>query len=842
MWNSSRRRTPFYRRPWFWVPLVLLLIAGIAGGIWGWMEKSKWEERASAFDYRRLSEMESASVIYDRNNTVLGRIFIQNRDRVPLDRISPELLRAVVAAEDTRYYQHTGVDYVGIARAMVANYRAGRTRQGASTLTQQLARNSFPDELPSNDRSYNRKLLEIFVAREIEQRYEKTKILELYLNRVFFGSGFYGVEAASRGYFGKRALDLNLSEAATLAGMLKSPNNLAPWKNRQACLDQRNVVLRRMLELGNITQAEYDQTVGQELFVKNRQPIHQESYALSMVARQVIELFGRDSAISDGFRIFTTIDGELQKKSEQALRDQLATIERHEGFEGQTFTEYDQQFRVHERKLSGADASEVPALPPPEYLQGAIVTLDNATGGILTFIGGREFQHSEYDRAVQSQRPPGTAFKPIVYAAAFERGLFPGTVIKDESFENRKVMIGGTTGILGEWGPERVDNKYEGLISARTALVKSKNGATVQLGMMTGLERLIPLAKAAGIESPLRPFPATYLGSSEVTLMELTTANTIFPNLGTRPEKPFIIERIESKDGKVVYQGRTPMKRVLRPTTAYEVHTCLTEVLDRGTADKTFTELGLKRFPLGGKTGTAYNFTDAWFVGYSSAVTCGVWVGFDKPRTIYRGAFSNEVALPIWVNVMKSTFAHYKAQDIPEPKGIIKCEICSSSGLLATDKCVETAQNSETGETIQRRTTYYEICTEEQAPKGACDVHSAGTPSFVKVIPGAEWPRASLAVNVAAHTPIVLTSPTVVGEDPYNSNQSISNLIAMKNLSGQTAPVQSANVVPTVPETTEEKKEIEVRRAEPVRPLEQAGSVQTVDTTIKIDPPPPVEF
>ncbi len=843
MWDSYQRRRPFYRRPIFLIPLALLVSVGLTAFLWLWQEKSDWEDRASAFDYRRLDEMESASVIYDRKGALLGRIFIQNRDKVPLARISPELLRAVVAAEDTRFYQHAGVDYVGIVRAAIANYKAGRTRQGASTLTQQLARNSFPDGLPSNDRGYQRKLLEIFVAREIEKRYDKAKILELYLNRVFFGSGFYGVEAAARGYFGKRASDLNLSEAATLAGMLKSPNNLAPWKNRQACLEGRNVVLKRMLELGNITREVHDQTVEQDLFIKNRQQIHQESYALSVVARQVIEQFGRDSAVSDGFRIYTTLDGELQKKAEQALRTQLAAVERREGFEGPSYAEYDQQFRAHQRKLAAPDAGEVAPLPAPEYLQGAIVTLDNATGGILTLVGGRDFQHSEYDRALTSQRPPGTAFKPIVYAAAFERGLYPGTVLRDEVFENQKVMIGGTTGILGEWGPERADNKYEGAISARTALVKSKNGATVRLGMMTGLERLIPLAKEAGIESPLRPFPATYLGSSEVTLMELTDAYTLFPNLGVRPEKPFIIDRIESKDGMVVYQGHTPMKRVLKPTTAYEVHSCLSEVLDRGTAEKTFTELGLKRFPLGGKTGTAYNFTDTWFVGYSSAVTCGVWVGFDKPRTIYRGAFSNEVALPIWVDVMKATFASYKAQDIPEPKGLIKCEVCSASGLLATDKCVETAQNGATGETLERRTTYYEMCTEEQAPKVGCDVHGGGTPaSFVKVIPSTEWPRASLAVNLSARTPVALTGPTVVGDDPYQSSQAISNLIAMKNLNGQMAPVQSSTAIPTLPEGPAEPNEPEVRRAEPVRPLEQAGAVQTIETVIKIAPPPPVEF
>ena len=840
MWDSSTLRKPFYRRTWFLAPLAILATLLVIALIWGLIEKARWEARAVAFDYGKLEAMESASVIYDRNNLILGRIFIQNRDKIGIESISPELLRAVVAAEDTRYYEHAGVDYYGIARAAVKNWKAGRTRQGASTIAQQLARNSFPEELPSSDRGYKRKFMEIFVALEIEKRHDKRKILELYLNRVYFGAGLYGAEAASRGYFGKHAKDLNLSEAATLAGLLKSPNNLSPWKNRAACIEQRNFVLGRLLITQQITQEEYDRMVGEELVVKNRRPIHQQSYALDMVAQQVIAQFGRDSAIGDGYRIYTTIDGELQKSAEKAMRDQLDAVERHEGFEHQTYLQYEQLYRAYQRKLATPEGAELPPLATPEYLQGSIVVLDNASGAILTLVGGRDFQHSEYDRAVLSRRPPGTAFKPLVYAAAFDKGLYPGTAVQDAVIDNRQVMIGGMTGILGEWGPERVDNKYEGAISARQALVMSKNAATVRLGMQTGLDRLIPLAKQAGIESPLRPFPATYLGSSEVTLMELTLANTLWPNLGARPEKPFIIERIEAKDGKVVFEGKSASKRVLRPTTAYEVHSCLADVLERGTADRSYTELGLKRFPLGGKTGTAYNFTDLWFVGYSSAVTCGVWVGFDKPATVYRGAFSNEVALPIWANVMKATFADFKPKEIGQPKGLIKCEICATSGLLATDKCTETTENKETGEKMQRRTTYYEIGTEEQVPKAGCDVHGVSNQSFVKVIPGAEWPRASAVVDVAAHTAVVLKAPTVLGEDPYNSIQAINNVIAMRNLNGQTAPMDSTAVVPAP--AAQPGEAIEVRRAEAVRPMEQTGAAQKLDTTIKIDPPPPVDF
>jgi penicillin-binding protein 1A len=843
MWDIAPPRKPFYQRPTFavpfWVSLVIVAIIAIAG----YAEKEKWERRARAFDYRKLDEMESASVIFDRNENVLGRIFIQNRDQVPFEDLSPALLTAVVAAEDARFYKHNGVDFIGIARAAVKNYRVGRKAQGASTLAQQLARNTFPEQLPPDDRSYRRKMLEIFVAREIEKRLDKKTILELYLNRVFFGSGFYGAEAAARGYFGKRARDLNLSEAATLAGLLKSPSKLSPWRNRQACIEQRNYVLQRALELEMITREQYEATIKQDLIVKNRRPIHQESYAADLVAQQVEKLVGHDSAVSDGYRIYTTIDAALQKKAEASLREQLASVERRPGYGHQTYAQYAQLVREHARKPVGPDG-EPAVLQPPEYLQGAVVVLRNDTGGILALVGGRDFQHSEFDRAIQAHVPAGTAFKPLVYAAAFEHGLFPGTLLQDAVIDNREVMIGGTTGILGEWGPESIDNKYEGAITARTALVKSKNAATVRLGNMigdkrqSGVQRVTALAKEAGIESPLRPYPNTFLGSSEVTLMEMTLANTMFPNGGWRPRKPFIISRIESKDGRVVFQAKLERKDVIRPTTAYEVHSCLEEVLERGTADRAYTELGLKKFPLGGKTGTAYNFTDLWFIGYSSGVTCGVWTGFDKPRTtIYRGAFSNEIALPIWAEVMKGTFAEFPPHEIEKPKGLIKCEICTSSGLLATDKCVDWVENKDTGEKIARRTTYFEIATDAQAPKDGCDVHGNPQRSYVKVIPGEEWPRAAPAVNITANTPVPMKAPTVLGEvDPYNSVQATKNVIAAKALEGRVAPLDSSAKVPA---PVDEAKQVEVRRAEAVRPIDQ---MPLQESNIKLDPPEPIQF
>ena len=632
-------RKPFYRRVWF-ILLVLLVILPVVAGYGYYLRlKSIYGTRAASFDFSQMAEMESASTIYDRNGAVLSRIFLENRDTVPE---FPYLLtQTVIAAEDNRFYQHHGIDLWGMFRAELKNLRAGRIKQGASTVTQQLARNTFS----LHEKTYDRKMTEIFLALEIEKRFSKQQIMTLYLNRVYFGSGFYGAQSAARGYFGKEASQLNLGECATLAGLLKNPNNLSPWGNRQACVDARNFVLGRMLDLKMITKEVYEQEMGATLAVKNRRPIHADSYAVDMIRNQVDDIVGKDRAIADGYKIYTTIDPELQKRAEQSLRDHLAAAERHDGYNHQTWSQYAALLRQHKVDEDDKDA------PSPEYLQGSVVVLDNNDGGILAIDGGRDFNQSQFNRATASARPLGTAFIPFVYAAAFEKGMYPGTLVEDTLMDNRQVMIGGVEGILGEWGPERIDNRYEGPIPARVALVKSKNAATVRMGMQTGIDNVIKVATDAGMARNagkddkgrrllnLRRFPATYLGSSEMTLADVTLAYTMFPDGGTRPSEPYIIQRIVDKDGNLIFESHPERKYVIKDTTAYEVHSCLSDVLDWGTGDKAYTTFGLKKYPVAGKTGTAYNFTDAWFVGYSSAVTCGVWAGFDKPGSIYRGPF-----------------------------------------------------------------------------------------------------------------------------------------------------------------------------------------------------------
>ncbi|MEY2555080.1 MAG: penicillin-binding protein, partial [Verrucomicrobiota bacterium] len=350
---------------------------------------------------------------------------------------------------------------------------------------------------------------------------------------------------------------------------------------------------------------------------------------------------------------------------------------------------------------------------------------------------------------------------------------------EDSPLDNRAVMIGGMTGILGEWGPESADNRYEGTMTARQALAKSKNGASVRIGTEAGLDEFLQLCRTAGIRSSLRPYPATLLGSSEITLAELALTYTIFPNGGSRAMAPHILERIEEKDGTVWHAQRESSTRqnVIKPETAYEVHSCLVDALETGTGKAARSQFGLKKIPtVAGKTGTAYDFTDALFAGYDSNFTCAVWAGFDKPQKIYRGAFGRELALPVWVDIMNTAAARYAPHEIKRPPGLKDVEICLRSGMLATDKCYDTVKGA-TGDSVQKRTTYTEIATLAQMPTETCNVHGEPRAPVLADAPAAEVPRAQLAADLTEVKPVIIKSPTLLAEnDPYNSTKSVAKI------------------------------------------------------------------
>jgi 1A family penicillin-binding protein len=809
-------KKPFYRRVWFFVTgvLALLLVLAAAGFYYGVVVR--YEKKAAEFDLRKLEEIESASVVYDRYGEVYGKIFIQNREQVSLDQISPNLVNAVISAEDNRFYEHSGVDLWGIFRAAFKNTQAGRIRQGASTLTQQLARNAFD----LRDRTYDRKILEVFLAMRIDKALPKNKILELYLNRVYFGGGLYGAEAAARGYFGKSAKDLTIGESAMLAGLLKSPNNLSPWRSQEAAVNERDFVLGRMFENHKITEQQAKEEASKPLDIRAKGKIVFQSYLIDYVRDQVQDELDLESLESGGYKIYTTIDPVLQRTAEEELQKQLLQIENRSDYHHQIYSDYAETLKAWK-----ATHKEGGNPPSPDYLQGAVLAVDNRTGGILAMVGGRDYAQSEYNRTYQSKRPAGTAFTPFVFSAAFGKGIFPGSLADDSALDNRQVMIGGTTGILGEWGVERAENRYEGPIPLRQVLAESKNAATVRLGYEAGLDSVLQMAKKAGIEEDLRPFPATFLGSSEVTLEDMVSAYTAFPGGGARPENLLLVTRIETQEGKEVFRAQPKRQSVMDPSVAYEVHSFLTDALTSGTGAKAQKSYGLKNFPAAGKTGTAYNFTDAWFIGYDSEITCGVWTGFDRPQTIYRGAFGNDLALPIWTAVMNASLAKNPPRDLGRPIDLKRVEVCLNTGLPASPKCALLSSISNDPDLPERKGTFFEFTTVKQMPKERCWLHGDDNRSFVKTLRNQDVPRAATITDAAQFPAVVMQGPTIVGNDPYDSAKPRKDNPQVAQVAPTLTPAPKA-----LPVTTSTP---EVRRAEPVGPLDRQSAPP------KVDLPPP---
>ncbi len=770
-------------------------------------------------------------MVYDRNGKVIGSLFIENRNVVRYSDIAPLLSKAVVAEEDNRFYEHSGVDFFGIARAALTNYRLGKTVQGGSTVTQQLARNSFD----LRERTYRRKIIEMFLAMKIEKTLSKDQIMELYLNRVYFGSGFYGAEAASLGYFGKSAKDLHANECALLAGLLKSPQGLSPWTNPTGALKTRNFVLKRMYQMGFISARMLEESLKMPLGVKQRLNPVKVNYALDFVRQQAILALGFRRVMNEGFRIYTSLDLTMQHTAELAIQEQLTTVEKMPLFpsEYQTYQQYTEQNSTVEDAINRGNLSL--KLPHPKYLQGAALAVDNSSGGILVMVGGRNFHHSEYNRALQARREMGTVFTPFVYLAAYDQGMFPGKIVEDTCMDNRYVMVGGTGGILGEWGVERRGNHYEGPVTTRYALSHGKNAATVRLGFQIGLDSVQKLASRAGIASKLYDFPKTFLGSSEMTLAELTLAYTSFPNLGTRPKNLYLIERITDASGHVVYHNHQRHERVTSPEAAYQANAALQDALSNGTGGNLASAFQVKPGLVAGKTGASYNFFDAYFVGYTSAVTCAIWVGFDQRQKIFPGAFGNILALPIGAAVLNQSIRQgFSAQEWSRPKDVKSVEICKMSGLLATSACVKQVMNPVTQKKENLKESYMEYATAQEVPKADCDVHKPGVRSYVKQIQESKWPRAAAVMDVSGVPPVETKAPALIGlSDVYHSVRPASQKIDVSNIPVQRAllphePLNSAQTQQTEPE---------IKRAEAVNPD------YMLDTpAVAIPAPPPTAF
>ena len=677
--SDARKGTRLFRYGWKAAVLVLLG----AGGISLLLFYAGW---AATFDMQKVGQMPERNTVFDVDGKIYSRLAGANRLKVSLNEVSPLFIDALLAREDTRFYQHPGIDWHGILRALVRDVLSRSAKEGASSITQQLARNS----LPLGGRTLHRKLLEAMVALRIEGKFTKQQILELYINRIYFGAGCYGVETASQAYFGKNASKLNLSEAALLAGLIRSPNRFSPLRNPEGAAAQRDAVLDRMVELKKISAAQAQQARQAKVNTRPKKLLQlQENYAMDAVQRDLNNILTQDQIDNGGLSIYTTLDPTVQNAAQQALETQLTKIEHQSNFH-------------HPLKASyhPPEEGEDSAMP---YLEGAVVVLDNASGGIRGLVGGRDYSQSKFNRALApANRQVGSAFKPFVYALAFGNGLLPGAAISDGPIQPGEIEG------AGNWNPANSDGTYSGIQPVSYGLIHSRNTMSVRVGQFAGLDSVQRIAMNLNLSDNVPHGPAIYIGSFETNLRSLTAAYSIFPNAGVRKQS-YVIERIDDQDHQPIYRAAHITAPALDPGATWMTSTLMEQVLTRGTA-ATARSLGFK-LPAAGKTGTTNDYKDAWFVGYTSTLTCGVWVGFDQPVTIVPRGYGAALALPVWAQVMTKAAQRYPAQELQPPMPLQRAMVCSISNHLATTGC-------------QAAGTAYEIdLPVERVPSAACEVH-----------------------------------------------------------------------------------------------------------------------
>jgi penicillin-binding protein 1A len=563
--------------------------------------------------------------IYDDNDELLTELHVERRIFVPLTRIPKSLKDAIIATEDRRFYSHWGVDPVGIARAVYQNYRRGRIVEGGSTITQQLTKVLFL----TPDKSLERKLKEAILALELERRYSKTRILEMYLNQVYFGHGAYGVEAAARTYFGKSVSELTLQESALLAGLPRAPSSYSPFEHPDAARRRREVVLRRMAEFGALREGEGARLAKTDLGLippERRRTTGQ--YFLEYVQQALEAKYGADMVFKGGLRVYTTLNPSMQLAAEQALRDGLRALE-----------------------------ARTAKPRPGEHPEGAVITVEPQTGYVKAIVGGYDFFRSEFNRAVQAKRQPGSAFKPFVYIAALESGLTPATRIEDAPVA---YTMGNTV-----WKPENYDRKFRGPTTLQQAMEESINVVTVKLQERIGINRTIQVARRLGVASPLDLNLSLALGTSDLTLLELTSAYGVLANQGVWMP-PTAIRHVTNAQGKLLEEHVPEGREALSPEMAYVITHMLRGVVERGTGQ------GAKALgrPIAAKTGTTNDYSNAWFIGFTPHLSTGVWIGYDRPRSLGREETGGRTAVPIWTAYMAKILGDSPREDFPVPERV----------------------------------------------------------------------------------------------------------------------------------------------------------------------------
>ncbi len=640
--------------------------------------------------------------VYDRNGVLLKEFYNERRMLIPYEKIPPYLIDCLLATEDRKFYSHWGVDIRRIVGATIHNLtRLSLTREGASTLTQQLARNLFPTVL-SPERSYIRKIKEALTAIKIERTYSKNEILQMYLNQNYFGRGAYGIQAAAQVYFGKDAWELTLSDCAVLVGLLKAPNRYSPIEHPDRALARRNIVFNSLVEYGKLSHDDAEKLKRLPLVVNpNQGDFGKAPYFTELIRQHLLETYGEEALYASGMSIYTTLDANMQAAAERSLFAKVDELQR------QTVANHRSDNPEYTMLVPDSTGNGRPKRVYKQ-IQGMLMAVDNETGGVLAFVGGRDFNVSKFIRVTQALRQPGSSFKPFVYTTAIDNGFSPSDLFIDSPIV---LTIGGK-----EWRPDNFDMTFRGEMTLRDGLKDSRNLIAIKLIMdpLVTPQQVVEYAHRMGISSTLNAVPSLAIGSSEVTMWDMVPAFSVFPNGGIR-KAPFYITKIVDRYGNVKFEKtRTDQEEVLSPQTAYIMTNMLQTVVDHGTGAAS-RALGFSR-PAGGKTGTSNNNTDNWFMGFTPQITCGVWIGFDDKTKIGigKGEVGATTALPIWTNFMIAATANMPVKDFPMPPGIYTTTICLDSGKLARADCPRTVTD---------------IFTESTLPKEECTLnHKGGRP------------------------------------------------------------------------------------------------------------------
>lgn len=656
----------------------------------------KWFSR-NLPSMERLEMIEPAlkTRILAKDSSVVKEFYEENRVFIPLDQIPLTVQRTFLAVEDRRFYQHSGIDLQRIFTVAWRDLLHWDRAHGASTITQQISTDLF---LNKKEQTFARKIREALLAFKIERTYSKDEILEIYLNQIYFGEGTYGIEAASRKYFGKSVKDIGLNQIAILAGLPKNPGGYNPFTNRDRSLQRLHIVLGAMEDFGVITKAERDslRTASIDLVKKVAEDQDFGGYFCEYIRRTLEAKYGSRSIYRDGYTVYTTLDAGLQHAAERNLEAHDQELERSIGI------------RLTRAKYEAAAAKgdKIKA----EYLQSALVAIDPRSGHILAMVGGRDFRETQYNRAMQAPRQPGSAFKPFLYIAALENGYNPSDILIDTP-----LVIELPNGDV--WKPRNFDEKFHGPVSLREALARSLNVPSIKLIQAVGPPTVIDVAKRMGIKSRLQNVLSLSLGTNEVTLLEITSAYGVLAAEGMWAE-PMAILRVEDRNGNVLEEYREYHEDVLEPDVAYVITDMLTSVIDEGTGNAA-RAYGLD-IPLAGKTGTTDEYTDGWFIGYTPEIVMGVWTGFDERKTIGRGMVGARAALPIWTETMKAAYPTNRGPAFRRPPNIIEELICVDSGLLSTPSCPKVVReifiegNEPTRQCDQHRVSSYDLLDKEK--------------------------------------------------------------------------------------------------------------------------------